>query len=235
MALLVMAATARELASAVPGLEDSALAELRPLAGRLGRRDALFCVSGVGPLNAALAAGFCLGLTLDGGQRIEAVLNIGLAGAFDLTDMPLASLWLVQREIWPEYGLNDGQSVTARAFRFPQWERPDGARIYDSLELAGPEALGAEKAESAFGVCDSLTVAGVTASFPRARQLWNLYHAQLENMEGFAVALAAARAGLPCVEIRSVSNKVGPRRADEKDFDGALAALGQILPTLNLV
>ena len=50
-----------------------------------------------------------------------------------------------------------------------------------------------------------------------------------------AVAYAAARAGLPCLEIRSVSNKVGPRTAEEKDFPGALRQLGRILPALNLV
>ena len=63
----------------------------------------------------------------------------------------------------------------------------------------------------------------------------NRYRAELENMEGFAVAYACARAGVPCVEIRAVSNKVGPRAADEKDFPGALAALGRILPALGLL
>lgn len=83
--------------------------------------------------------------------------------------------------------------------------------------------------------CRSLTVAGVSASFVRARDLWNRYHAELENMEGFAVAYACARAGLPCVEIRSVSNKVGPRTKEEKDFPGALQALDAVLPSLNLL
>ena len=81
----------------------------------------------------------------------------------------------------------------------------------------------------------SLSVAGVSASFARARDLQQRYHAELENMEGFAVAYACARAGVPCVEVRSVSNKVGPRQKDEKDFPGALEALAQVLPSLNLV
>lgn len=235
MSLLVLASTARELACAAPGIAERDLAELRPVSGRIGRRKAVFCVTGVGPLNAALAAGLCLGRAGEAIGRIEAVLNLGLAGAFDLAATPLCSLWLVRREIWPEYGLNDGKSVTARAFRFPQWERPDGAMIYDELAVSGAELFGFAADDPPFAECSSLTVAGITASFDRASQLWNRYHAELENMEGFAVALAAARAGLPCVEVRSVSNKAGPRKGDEKDFDGALAALGRILPTLNLL
>ena len=54
-------------------------------------------------------------------------------------------------------------------------------------------------------------------------------------MEGFAVAYACAREGIPCVEARSVSNKVGPRANDEKDFPGALRALTRVLPALNLI
>lgn len=235
MSLLVLAATARELASAIPGLAKHDLAELRPVAGRLGWRKTIFCVTGVGPLNAALAAGLCLGQGGIGKERVEAVLNVGLAGAFDLARTPLCSIWQVRREIWPEYGLNDGNSVTARAFRFPQWEMPDGSRVYDELKLAGVEIFGFTKDEPPFAACASLTVAGVTASFDRANLLWNRYHAELENMEGFAVALAAARSQVPCVELRCVSNKAGPRKGDEKDFEGALAALGQILPTLNLL
>lgn len=236
MALLVLAPTAVELAATVPGLDANNLEELRPIKGKIASRTALFCVCGIGPVNAALASGFCLGLTAginSSGERLEGVILVGLAGAFDLTAQPLGSLWLVREEIWPEYGLNDGSIVTAGAFRFPQWRSPNGEEVRDSLELASAETLGGNK--GAFPECTSLTVAGVTASFARAQSLWHTYHAALENMEGFAVALAFARAGLPCLEIRSVSNKAGPRRPDEKDFPCALSALAKVFPTLNLM
>ena len=244
-ALLVCAATAAELAHAAPGLvAEDALRELTPVPVRLKGREALFCVTGVGPVNAALALGFCFGLTSAGagadggtGYRIGAVLNVGLAGAFDLEATPLCSLCVVEEEIWPEYGLNDGSSVTARAFSHPQWRKADGAPedVYDRLRLADADAVARrEPAPGTFLPRRSLTVAGVSASFARAREMANRHRAELENMEGFAVAYACARAGVPCVEIRTVSNKVGPRAADEKDFPGALAALGGILPALGL-
>ncbi len=254
-----MAATAKELCALAPELlpAEADILEMQPFKLDLGKRTVIFCLSGVGPINAALSMGFCLGLTAGTdareAARVSAVLSVGLAGAFDLGLTPLASLCLVSEEIWPEYGLNDGVSVTARAFSFPLWHREDGQKIYDRIGLDSPGVLfggsflGGWQDKSLeqgsclhlgkldFFVARSLSVAGVTASKERLNQLRAAYHADLENMEGFAIAYACARAKIPCVEIRSVSNKVGPRSAEEKDFPRALMALGRILPGLGLL
>ena len=205
---------------------------------RLKCGDALCCITGVGPINAALTMGMALCRAKAEGTPITAVLNAGLAGAFDLAERPLLGLCMVNEEIWPEYGLHDGRSVTAEAFGFPQWQPATGPAVRNRLPLAGPEALerfGARHQPDVFLPCTSLTVAGVSASFARAADLRARYRADLENMEGFAVAYACAREGIPCVEARSVSNKVGPRANDEKDFPGALRALTRVLPALNLI
>lgn len=244
MAFLILAPTPDELRALAKDLLPPEIVEMRPYPLRLGQTDALFCATGIGPVNAAMATGYCLGLTsstevFGKPWKIDCCLLAGLAGAFDLEKWPLRKLFLVREEIWPEYGLNDGANVVARAFHYPQWKRPGQEDIYDRARLCGLEAINAdpkwlEKKASEYPECASLTVAGVTASFARARQLESLYHAALENMEGFAVALACLRAAVPCVEIRSVSNKIGPRSKDEKDFAGALKSLEAILPQLNL-
>ncbi len=205
---------------------------------QLKKGPALCCLTGIGPVNAALAMGHALSRAEAEGKPISAVLNVGLAGAFDLESHALLSLCLVQEEIWPEYGLHDGQTVIAGAFGFPQWQPPQGEAVRDRLMLCGVEALslfGAKCDDGALAPCRSLTVAGVSASFARAADLQSRYQADLENMEGFAVAYACARQGIACVEVRSVSNKVGPRAKEEKDFPGALRALAQVLPALNLI
>ena len=43
-----------------------------------------------------------------------------------------------------------------------------------------------------------------------------------------SVALACARQGIACVEVRSVSNRVGPRAPHETDFPGAMRRLADI-------
>ncbi len=45
-------------------------------------------------------------------------------------------------------------------------------------------------------------------------------------MEGFAAAYAAMQAGLPFLEVRTVSNMVGSRDSEDWDIKGALKALG---------
>lgn len=212
--------------------------EMRLWPVRLKHGLGLCCITGVGPINAALAMGMAFSRAEGEGTPVTAVCNAGLAGAFDLTERPLLCLCLAREEVWPEYGLHDGRSVTAGAFGFPQWTPPSGEPVRDRLPLAGIDALkpfGARCAEDAFLPSLSLTVAGVSASFARAADLRARYRADLENMEGFAVAYACARQGVPCVEARCVSNKVGPRTQDEKDFPGALRALSRVLPALNLI
>lgn len=236
MTLLVCAPTGRELSALAPTVfpNPDVVPETRPVRAALKRDEAIFLACGVGPINAALALGYALGLTFEK-NRVDAILCAGLAGAFDLEKTPLRSLWWVSEEIWPEYGLNDGIAVAARAFRFPQWKKADGEEIYDRLSLADPVAIAPRLHEAPWPSCKALTVAGVTAGVARRDSLWNKYGAQLENMEGFAAAYAGLRAEIPCVEIRAVSNKTGPRTRAEKDFDGALLSLGKILPALNLL
>lgn len=250
MHLLVCAATARELAALAPHdlldvathLEGhgtcSASSVFNAPAGIFASRAQVhLTLTGVGPVNAALALGHALAVLQAQNEMPDLVINIGLAGAYDLCANPLRSLCLVREEIWPEYGLHDGTSVTAEAFSWPMWARPaeQGGTVYDRLLLCGTDRLGDAKVSDApFSVCRSLTVAGVSASVNRSRELQSRYQAHLENMEGFAVAYACARYGIPCLEIRSVSNKVGPRARHEKDFPGALDALGEIMPLLHL-
>ena len=252
--LLICAATGRELAGALGARSPEGLAEARddrpprPFAVRLKHGPALACTTGVGLVNAAMTLGVVLASASAARTPVTATLNLGLAGAFDLEAMPLRSHCAVLTEIWPEYGLHDGRSVVAAAFGFPQWERPaaEGGPVRDRIALADPAAPPPATAEMPSGWkvgplpdaprVSAVTVAGVSASAARARQLRDTYPGvAVENMEGFAVAYVCARYGIPCWQWRTVSNKVGPRAAHEKDFPGALQALGELLPAFNLL
>jgi futalosine hydrolase len=71
-----------------------------------------------------------------------------------------------------------------------------------------------------------LTVSTVTGSAERAAELTARHpHAVAEAMEGFGVAEAAARFGVPVMELRTVSNAVGPRDRAAWRIGEALAAL----------
>jgi futalosine hydrolase len=71
-----------------------------------------------------------------------------------------------------------------------------------------------------------LTVSTVTGSQQRADQLLASHpDAVAEGMEGIGVCLAAAQAGVPFAELRTIANPVGPRRRESWRISDALAAL----------
>lgn len=239
MSYLYCCPTARELAALFPAIfpNEDKIPEMRPLKVERGANDAFFLVTGAGPLNAAISVSYALGSLESGAEgKISAVICAGMAHSFNLEIAPLLSVWLVEKEIWPEYGLNDGIRITARAFSTPLWKRNGKEDIYETIELASLDAIGvpAKAPAKNWPRCSSLTLAGVTASFARRDALWNYWHVPLENMEGFAIGYAAMRYGVPCVEIRVVSAKAGPRSREEKDSEGALEKLGELMPDLKL-
>ena len=135
--------------------------------------------------------------------------------------------------LFPEYGLHGDDGVDARGIAFPQ-AVIDGCDVYDRLDLDPAGAAAAMgltlPAQAVAGAC--LTVAGVTASPAREAALRAAYAPLTEAMEGFGAALSAASAGLPFLELRSVSNRVGARPPDGWDLPGAFAALGRAAAAL---
>lgn len=224
--LLVVCATAKEYKAALGPLGAPAAPEPgRTASWRRGGRDCLVLVTGVGPVAAALAAGRALGRH---GDEIGGLCNCGVAGSFDLAAVPLGGLVAATAEAFPEYGLRREADTDPRGIVFPQLA-PGGQPVFDRLPLT-PEtaatALGLPlPPETVFGPC--VTVAGVTGDPARAASLARRYGAACESMEGFALALAAAAAGLPFLELRTVSNRVGARPPKDWDLAGALAALGR--------
>jgi futalosine hydrolase len=186
-------------------------------------RPVLALITGVGLLNAALALGRALERHAPAG-----VLNLGLAGSFDLAEHPLGAVRLVDRETWPEYGLlvAGACAADARGLGFALAGRGAEA-IFDSLGWDAPaelERLGL--AATGWRTAASLSVSGVSADAERAAALRARLGADLENMEGFALAYGCRLAGLPFAELRAVSNAVGSRPPLAWDLPGGLAARG---------
>jgi futalosine hydrolase len=101
-----------------------------------------------------------------------------------------------------------------------------GSAVVDARPVAALARLGAVRG-------DLLTVNTVTGTAEGATRLMKRYpDAVGEAMEGFGVAVAAARFGVPAAEIRGVSNLVGPRNRDAWRIGEALAALTAAVPAL---
>ncbi len=186
-------------------------------------------ITGVGPINAA----FALGKALPFLKKRTLVVNIGLAGSFDLQKAPLCTHWRVTKEIFPEYGLVTDDHTDAKALGFPQWRTPN-QEVWDTLALPElPQLRERLRHCPLAGKASSITVSGVTCCPKRAEKLSAPYaEPLLENMEGFSLALACARHDVPLLEIRTVSNLVGTRVPEYRAFEKALAAMQPVVEHL---
>ncbi len=222
--LLLTAATQMELAAfcrhVVSDIPELISGESTPIT--IGQRACVLATSDVGPLNAAWTAGRLLEHA-----RPAGVLCVGIAGSFDVQRFPLGTTCLVTEEIWPEYGIAGGRGVHAKALGFPQ-ATINGEPVWDRLAwdaTTDARALGIDP--TPYPLVRGLTVAGVTGTARRAASMTRRFAPDIESMEGFAWALACNRQGIPCVQLRTISNPVGVREKGAWDIPGALAALAE--------
>ncbi len=223
MPLLVVCATDTEMAAALAWAGPLRL----PRQGGSARvvlagRSCLLLITGVGPVAAALRAGRTIGQTPPSG-----ILCLGVAGTFDTHLLPLGSAAAVCEERFADFGLAGEDGVDPRGIRFAQGVA-GGREIFDSLPLdpgAAAAALGLTL-PAAWPSLPCLTVSAASGSACAARARAT-HGCALEAMEGFALAFAAADAGIPFLEVRTASNRVGARPPEDWNLPAALDALGR--------
>ncbi|MFI5725274.1 futalosine hydrolase [Streptomyces cyaneofuscatus] len=178
---------------------------------RSGAFDVL--AGGAGPAAAAAAAAFALASSAS--HPYGLVISAGIGGGF-APAAPLGSLVVASDIVAADLGA----------------ETPDGFLPVTALgfgrdRFVPPPALVREVA-AATGAAPGpvLTVSTVTGTAARTAALLAAHPGALaEAMEGFGVAEAAERAGVPVLELRAVSNTVGPRDRNAWRIGDALAAL----------
>jgi futalosine hydrolase len=110
------------------------------------------------------------------------------------------------------------------------------SRLLADPDLAGRVAACLQAAGFAACLAPALTVSTATGTAATADELAARYPtAACEAMEGFGVAEAARRCGLPFLEIRAISNAIGPRDRDAWRIPDALRALEQAFAILTEV
>ncbi|GAA2548116.1 MULTISPECIES: futalosine hydrolase [Streptomyces] len=182
--------------------------------------------AGVGPALAAASTAAALTAAALGGTPYDLVVSAGIAGGFP-PDAPLGSLVVADEITAADLG-----AETADGF-LPVTELGFG-----TVTHRPPAALVRAAAAAAGALTGTvLTVSTVTGTAARAAGLRARHpRALAEAMEGFGVAEAAAAHGVPVLEVRAVSNPVGPRDRAAWRIGDALTALtegfGKLAPVL---
>jgi futalosine hydrolase len=180
----------------------------------------------VGPARAAANTATALTAAALEGAPYDLVVSTGIAGGF-APHAPVGSLVLADEITAADLGADTADGflpVTALGFGVVTHHPPE------ALVRAAAAATGARTGTV-------LTVSTVTGTAARATDLRARHpRALAEAMEGFGVAEAAAAHGVPVLELRAVSNPVGPRDRSAWRIGDALAALtegfGKLAPVL---
>ncbi|MFI2424895.1 futalosine hydrolase [Streptomyces sp. NPDC018955] len=182
--------------------------------------------AGVGPAAAAASTAAALTAAALDGAPYRLVVCAGIGGGFQ-PEAPVGSL-VVSRTI----AVADLGAETADGF-LPVTELGFGHVAHHSPRSLVREAVRVTGALPG----TVLTVSTVTGTAARAAGLRARYpNALAEGMEGFGVAEAAVAQGRPVLEVRAVSNPVGPRDRAAWRIGDALTALtegfGKLAPVL---
>lgn len=180
-------------------------------------------LAGVGPASAAAATATALaraGQTADGPYSL--VLSAGIGGGFAEV-AGVGSLVVASEIIAADLGA----------------ETPDGFAGVDELGFGSPRIAVADELAARWAAAlreaglpvhhgPILTLSTVTGTTETAQRLAQRYPgAGAEAMEGFGVAEAARQFGVPVLELRAISNAVGPRQRELWKIGDALQALEQ--------
>ncbi|MEU9700021.1 futalosine hydrolase [Streptomyces sp. NPDC047981] len=180
-------------------------------------------VGGVGPASVAAATATALATAAGTGEPYGLVVSAGIAGGFE-PRAPIGSVVVSDAIVAADLGARtpDGY-LTVEELGFGRSSHP----VPEALTRRVSEALAHdEPGRPAHTVAPVLTVSTVTGTAERAAELAAQYPgAAAEAMEGFGVAEAAAAHGVPVIEIRAVSNAVGPRDRAAWRIGEALEAL----------
>ncbi len=217
MRILVTAAEQQEIDCAIKAYDD--IKDLLPADVEMD-----FTLTGIGATCACYTVTKGIYKGRLEGKPYSLIINIGIAGSYNLSEFPIGSAAVIEREYFGDLGF-DSPNGFEDLFSYGIWEKDsfpysDGALVrtttpYDKIEKV------LAKYRHAAGV----TVQTVTGKQSKADELYNMYNPMIESMEGAAVYYAALMEGVPFFELRTVSNAVGERDTKKWDSKAALNTL----------
>lgn len=151
------------------------------------------------------------------------IINIGIAGSFNLSGFPIGSAAVIEKEYFGDLGFETMfgfqtlfQYELLDADLFPY---KGGALNRERLDDALENLLA--KYDSAVGV----TVQTVTGDPNKVEQVKKRFSPEIESMEGAAVYYVCLQERVPFFELRTVSNEVGERNKANWNIPAALKTL----------
>lgn len=242
---LLLAATRRELEPLLDRIRDLRRGggSCPAWSGRWQEAPVLAAETGVGKANAAFALGRLLA-ELD----VGAVFQCGCGGGYPQAGVAVEDVVVATKEVFADEGVLSEQGfLDLRQIGLPLANGEEPGSIYNELPLAPPSPplppgldgssaatrVALDGAAGASLWCGPVvTVSTCTGTRERADELYRRWSPLAEAMEGAAAALACRRQGLAFVEVRGISNLVGPRDRAAWRIDAACDNAARVLESV---
>jgi futalosine hydrolase len=198
--------------------------EMTPFLAACREKKVPYLVSGIGPVETAVR----LFARLHGkAETIRGVVNFGVAGAYVQTPARktphLLDICLAEREVFGDLGICLGDRIEQIAGS--RLRPPDVFLMDQGLLAAAGRALAASRIPCCRGTFVTVSCASGTAR--RGEMLARQHQGLCENMEGAAIARVCQEFGLPCLELRCISNLVEDRDAGRWQLQQACRKAGE--------
>lgn len=222
---LIIAAIPRELTLLTAALDDAVLGTglFAITEGFIGPTRLVCCAAGIGKANAAAASAVLLEQ-----YQPKRVIITGCGGAYPGSGLSVGDLAVASEELFGDEGVVTPQGwLDLKQMGLPLLQQGERS-WYGTIPMALHET------EKVLQLADShglrltrgrfVTVSACSGTKERGLELSRRYQAICENMEGAAIALNALRYGVPCLEIRGISNLVEDRDLSRWEIDRAVEA-----------
>lgn len=216
--LLLIAATYAEIAP---------VADLAGLAGEMHISESPVGIPGscfdlliTGP--GTVATAFHSALALSSGKYLAAV-NAGVAGSFN-QELEHGAIVMVTKDRFSDFGAESPYGfIPGEKLPFSLLDKPpyvDGWLVPDGqLAVLAP----------GLKPCKAITSDTVHTSPATIEKIIDIYQPDIETMEGAAFFFVCMKSGVPCLQIRAVSNMAGPRNSANWQLDLAIKELNNFL------
>jgi len=154
---------------------------------------------------------------------------IGIAGSFDTEELPVGAACRFHQVAC--YGIGVGSGTDHKSAHDIGWQQFSGGdaqpEIGDVITMDSTFVEGIPSADKLLTCCSA------SANSDDADQRRRLFpDAVAEDMEGFAVAMSCALAGVPLQIVRGISNEVGDRELKHWRVEDALSAAAALATRL---
>jgi futalosine hydrolase len=179
----------------------------------LGKHSIDILITGAGMVPTAYALGKQLSQ-----QSYDLAINVGIAGSFSF-DLNLGDVCLVKTDIFAELGAEDGDDFLS----FDQLNlgvSSQAAQPHPQITPSGLKEVNAITVNRVHG--NEFTIAKIIARF----------NPQIESMEGASFFYACKQSGLPCIQIRAISNYIERRNKEKWNIGLAVKNLNETIVNL---